>query len=412
MSKILILGLNFHPEPTGIGKYTGELAAYLAGQGHQIHIITSPPYYPQWQVGEGYSAWHYQNETWKGVKIQRCPIWVPQNPTGFSRLIHLSSFALTSIPVLVAQLFWKPAVVLCVAPAIMNAPFALVFSRLCGSTSWLHIQDFELDAAFKLGLLPGGKMLINFAANIERALLNGFDQISTISVGMLYHLHKKGVEKRKTMIFPNWVDTNQIYPLGKHSNPLRTRLGLTSEQLVILYAGTMGKKQGLEHLLVAARYLRERSDIQFILCGAGVVRSELESASQGLRNVRFLSVQPVEKLNQLLNMADIHVILQKADAADLVMPSKLSGMLASGKAVIATADPGTELGRVISEVGVLVPPEDGMALAEAILCLANSPSMRSELGDKGRKFAVQTWDADIILMRLNQHIQAIAEEHN
>ena len=402
--RILIVGLNFHPEPTGIGKYTGELAAYLARQGHQVRVITTPPYYPHWQVQRGYRVGRYQKEIWQGIEIQRCPLWVPRRPTGFTRLIHLSTFALSSLPALIAQLHWKPAVVLCIAPALMNAPFALAFAQLSGAKAWLHIQDFELDAALKLGLLPGGNWLASLIAHFEHILLNRFEYLSTISDSMLSHLHKKGVPENKTILFPNWVDTHQIYPLEDKVNPLRASLELPAKKLIVLYAGTMGKKQGLEHLLLAARRLRDQSQIQFILCGDGAVRSELEAAAQGLSNVRFLPVQPVEKLNQLLNMADIHVILQKADAADLVMPSKLSGMLASGKPVIATANPDTELGRVVSQVGVLAPPEDSAALADAILWLAQSSSERSILGKKGREFTVKTWNAETILTRFEQHL--------
>ncbi len=405
MSKILILGLNFHPEPTGIGKYTGELAAYLAGQGHQVRVITTPPYYPHWQVGHGYHAGRYQKEAWQGVEVHRCPLWVPRRPTGVTRLLHLVSFALSSLPVLISQLHWKPDVILCIAPALMNAPFALAFARLSKSRAWLHIQDFELDAALNLGLLPAGRLLASLATRFEHALFNGFDQISTISEGMLSRLHKKGIPRNKTVLFPNWVDTDQIYPLDDKINPLRTSLGLSPGQLVILYAGTMGKKQGLEHLITAAHHLQNQPQVQFILCGDGVVRSDLEHAAQGLSNVHFLPVQPLEKLNELLNMADIHILLQKADAADLVMPSKLSGMLSSGKAVVATAHADTELGRVVREVGILISPEDAIMLAEAILRLANSPVERYELGRKGRDYAVRTWDSRIILGQFEKYLQ-------
>jgi colanic acid biosynthesis glycosyl transferase WcaI len=405
--RILIVGLNFYPEPTGIGKYSGEFAAYLAGHGHFVRVITTPPYYPHWQVQAGYNAGRYQKEIWQGLEIQRCPLWVPGHPTGFTRLLHLATFAFSSLPALISQLNWKPNVVLCIAPALMNAPFVLAFARLSGSKSWLHIQDFELDAALKLGLFPADKRLSNPATRFEHFLLNGFDHLSTIADGMLDHLHEKGIPKNKTSLFPNWVDTNQIFPLGDE-NPLRSGLGLSAGQAVILYAGTMGKKQGLEDLLVAARNLQDQTQIQFILCGDGVVRAELEVAAQGLSNVRFLPVQPIEKLNQLLNLADIHILLQKADAADLVMPSKLSGMLASGKAVIATSNPNTELGRIVSKVGILVLPEDPGALTDAILALVKSPDHRNALGQKGRAYAVNQWDAGIVLSQFEQHLREMA----
>ncbi len=212
------------------------------------------------------------------------------------------------------------------------------------------------------------------------------------------------------LLFPNWVDTRCIFPLVDEINPLRMTLGLSTGQLVILYAGTMGRKQGLEQLLATARQLHDQTQLQFVLCGEGVIRTELEIAAQGLPNVHFLPVQPIEKLNQLLNMADIHVLLQKADAADLVMPSKLSGMFASGKAVIATANPDTELGRIVNEAGVLVPPEDPAALADAIRKLSRSSEQREALGNKGRAYAVENWDAEIVLAQFHQHLQELIAE--
>ena len=308
-----------------------------------------------------------------------------------------------------AQLSWKPAVVLCIAPSLMNAPFALVFARLSHAKTWLHIQDFELDAALRLGLLPESRGLAGLATRFERALLNSFDHLSTISDKMLARLHKIGLPQHKTNLFPNWVDVNQIHPL-LDENPLRTTLGLSPDQLVVLYAGSMGRKQGLEHLLAAARHLqREQPQVQFILCGEGVLRAELESTARDLSNVRFLPVQPLEKLNQLLNIADVHVLLQKADAADLVMPSKLSGMLASGKAVIATANLDTEVGQVVAQVGLLVPQEDSMALAEAILQLANSPTRRVKLGRLGREYAVTHWDAALVLSQFEQQLSSLTQ---
>jgi len=408
--KILIVGLNFHPEPTGIGKYTGEMAAYLAAHGCEVHVITTPPYYPYWKIQAGYRAWCYQKESWDGVEVWRCPLWVPLHPGGLTRLIHLATFAFSSLPALIAQIHWKPDVVLCIAPALMNAPFVLAFAQMLGSRSWLHIQDFELDAALNLGILSGKNFISSWARSFERFVITRFDRVSTISKNMLALAVQKAGGADGMLLFPNWVDTRRIIPLVDEINPLRTTLGLSTGQLVILYAGTMGRKQGLEQLLATARQLQDQPQLQFVLCGEGAIRAELEIAAQGLPNVHFLPVQPIEKLNQLLNMADIHVLLQKADAADLVMPSKLSGMFASGKAVIATANPDTELGRIVNEAGVLVPPEDPAALADAIRQLSESSEKRDLLGRKGRAYAIENWDAEIVLAQFHQHLQELAAE--
>jgi colanic acid biosynthesis glycosyl transferase WcaI len=407
--RILILGLNFFPELTGIGKYTGEFAAYLAGQGHDVRVVTTPPYYPQWQVLPEYRWWQYRHETWQGVQIQRSPLWVPRQPSGLKRLIHLASYALSSFPALLGQLAWRPEIIICVAPAFFSAPFAWLTARITGAKCWLHIQDFELDAATNLGMLPTDHFLTRWAAWGESWLLARFDRVSSISESMVTRLLEKGVSARQAILFPNWVDTDEIFPLQSGQQSLRETLGIPGSRTIILYSGNLGQKQGLETLLAAARQLQNHSALHFIICGDGAARAELELAAQGLSNVQFLPLQPPERLNQLLNSADIHLLPQRADAADLVMPSKLLGMFASGKAVIATANSGTELSNVVSQAGVVVPPGDQAALCQALLDLAASPQLREKLGKKGRDFVCKNWGKPGVLSRFEAQVQEVLQ---
>jgi len=397
--KILIVGLNFHPELTGIGKYTGELAAYLAAQGHAVRVITTPPYYPHWKIQAGYRAWRYQKEIWQGVEIQRCPLWVPCRPTGFTRLVHLATFAFSSLPALMAQLRWKPTVVICIAPALMNAPFVLAFARLSGVKAWLHIQDFELDAAVNLKMLPGRQLVYPLAQAFERFILARFARVSTISENMHLLCIEKGVEPQRTFLLPNWVDTKKIYPL-QDSSSLRAEFGISAQTFVALYHGNMGRKQGLELLLETARLLKSNPEILFVLCGEGPAKKELVEHAASLPNVRFLELQPEEKLNELVNLADVHLLPQLGNAADLVMPSKLSTMLASGKPVIAGAYPGTQISQILDKIGMVIQPESATALAESLINLYENPSERFRLGSLGRAYACQYFDKEIILSRL------------
>jgi colanic acid biosynthesis glycosyl transferase WcaI len=405
--KILIVGLNFHPELVGIGKYTGELAAYLATQGHAVRVVTTPPYYPHWQILNGYHAWRYQKETWQGVEIQRCPLWVPRRPTGLKRLIHLSSFAFSSLPALMAQLRWKPAVVLCIAPALMNAPFALAFARLRGTKAWLHIQDFELNAAVNLKILPARQFIYPLAQALERFILTRFDHVSTISENMCLLCIQKGVKPQRVFLLPNWVDMKKIYPLPGTSF-LRTELNIPAQAFVALYHGNMGRKQGLDLLLETARLLllASRPDILFVLCGEGPAKKELIDHAASLPNIRFLELQPEDRLNDLVNLADVHLLPQLANAADLVMPSKLSTMLASGKPVIAGAYPGTQISQVLDTIGVLIQPENATALAESLINLYEHPSERLRLGNLSRTYACQHLDKEIILSRLQSSLNS------
>ena len=407
MSKIIIVGLNFHPELVGIGRYTGEMAQFLAARGHQVRVITTPPYYPHWQIQNGYHAWRYQKETWRNVEVQRCPLWVPRRPRGFTRLIHLASFAFSSLPALLAQLHWKPSVVLCIAPAMMNAPFVLAFARLSGAKAWLHIQDFELDAASNLNLLPGRKIIYPLLQAFESFILKGFARVSTISENMRLLCVQKGVTAGRTLLLPNWVDTKKIHPLTV-PDPLRAELNISAQTFVALYHGNMGRKQGLELLIETARLLAGKPEIIFVLCGEGSAKKELIEQAAILPNLRFLELQPEEKLNELVNLADVHLLPQLANAADLVMPSKLTSMLASGKPVIAGAYPRTQISQVMGTIGIVIPPENAAALAESIINLYKHPSERNRLGSLGRAYACEHLDKDIILARLNASLDTFA----
>lgn len=416
--KILLYGINFAPELTGIGKYTGEMAAWLAARGHQVRVITAPPYYPAWQVSPGYSASRYTTEQWQGVTVLRTPLWVPAQPGGAKRLLHLASFALGSLPVLLRQWFWRPDVVWVVEPPLFCAPAAALLARLVGGKAWLHIQDYEVDAAFDLGLLKGAALRRSVVA-AEGWLMRRFHRVSTISGRMLGRAQAKGVDAARLVSFPNWVDISAIQPL-RGPSPYRAELGIAADAVVALYSGNMGGKQGLEILAEAARLLGTSNKgvqaaqgaesgppVQFVLCGNGAGRADLVARCQGLANVLFLDLQPMERLGDLLGLADIHLLPQRADAADLVMPSKLTGMLASGRAVVATAHPHTELGRVVAQhCGVVVPPEDAAALAQAIRTLAADAPRRAQLGTSARAYALAELDRDAVLARFEAQLLA------
>ncbi len=396
--KILLYSANFAPEPTGIGKYSGEMAAWLVAQGHDVRVVAAPPYYPNWKLEEGYAWPLYQREQWQGVDVWRAPLWVPRKPGGLKRLLHLFTFALSSLPVMLRQVFWRPDVVMTVAPFFVCAPAGWLTARLSGAHSWLHIQDFEVDAAFQMGLLKG-KLLQRMALGMEKLILKRFDIVSSISGSMLDRLRKKGVKEGRTDFFPNWVDIAHVYPLINPSD-YRAELGIKAGTKVVLFSGTLGGKQGLSVIPEIAQLLSHRDDIAFVICGDGVIKPELEEATAGLTNVHFLPLQPFERLGQLLGLADIHLLPQISDAEDLVLPSKLSGMLASGRPVVATCRKGTEIDYVVSQCGLVVPPEDAAELASAIERLADDTSHRELLGKQARIYAEKNLAHNNVLGRL------------
>jgi colanic acid biosynthesis glycosyl transferase WcaI len=407
--RVLLYGLNYAPEPVGIGKYSGEMAAWLASRGHAVRVVTAVPYFPQWQAQSN----RYSRERRAGVEVWRCPLWVPRRPSGLTRLLHLASFALSSLPVLLWQRRWRPDVVLVVAPAFFCAPGGLLLGRLCGRRTqrWLHIQDFELDAAFELGMLKG-RWLRQWAEGWERNTLRAFERVSTISAAMRKHTISKGVAEERAVLVPNWVDLQAIQQQGEDnraSNPYRQELGIRPEQRVLLYSGSMNKKQGLDLLVEAMRRLEDVPDLVWLLAGEGPSKAALVQATAGMAHVRILPLQPADRMNDWLNLADIHLLPQKAGAADLVLPSKLLGILASGRPVVAGSPAGSELGLIAEQVGLRVEPEDGAAFAAAVRQLIQNPMLRQRLGQAARQLAEQRYGQEAVLGQLERELEATAQ---
>jgi len=413
--RILIVGINYAPELTGIGKYSGEMAEWLAAAGHEVHIVTAPPYYPEWKVADGYAAWRYGKEVnlpqhrfdKKGgnLVVYRCPIWVPAQPSGLKRLLHLASFALSSLPVMLGQVFWRPHLILVIEPPLFCAPAAWMCARLSGAKAWLHVQDFEVDAAFELGILRA-LWLRGLVSKLESWLMRRFDRVSTISPNMVRRLIQKNVAQDKTVFFSNWVDIDAIFPLRTPS-AMRQQLGIASARTVALYSGNMGEKQGLEIVLESAAKLVCEDNIQFILCGDGAARQRLQQKYAGLANVRWLPLQPLAQLNDLLNLGDIHLLPQRAGAEDLVMPSKLTGMLASGRPVVATANKGTQIADALLDCGVVVEPDNVSQFSEAILQLARDAGKCAVLGAKAREYAIRHWARESVLQELDRQFKGL-----
>ncbi len=403
---ILVLGINYAPDLIGISKYTTELCEELVQRGYSVNIVTAPPYYPAWQIPAEYKKGWWSSEL-NGVQVHRVPIFVPANPTGLTRLLHLLSFSLASFgPCVSLALRDRPQHVISIAPSLLSAPVALVAAKIGGARTWLHIQDFEVDAAFELGLLQG-KAARSLALSLERLILRSFDKVSTISGNMLALLSRKGVAAASAIELRNWVDIDAITPLPSSHTGYRKELGIAEDDIVALYSGNMAAKQGLEVLAEVAALL-EAGDrpIKLILCGRGPLRNELFERCKSLSNVHFLDLQPLERLSELLSTADIHLLPQRPEAADLVLPSKLTGMLASGRPVVAMANEGTALAEEVEGCGLVVRPSDAADMVSAIKALAGDAALRAELGAEARRRAESRWQKRSIIDRFVQDLSS------
>ncbi|ASE74427.1 colanic acid biosynthesis fucosyltransferase WcaI [Salmonella enterica] len=397
--KILVYGINYSPELTGIGKYTGEMVAWMAREGHEVRVITAPPYYPQWKVGERYSAWRYRREEGEAT-VWRCPLYVPKQPSTLKRLLHLGSFALSSFFPLMAQRRWKPDRIIGVVPTLFCTPGMRLLATLSGARTVLHIQDYEVDAMLGLGMAGKGKRgsVARLATAFERSALRNVDNVSTISRSMMNKAREKGVAAEKILFFPNWSEVARFQDVNDADvTALRQQLGLPEGKKIVLYSGNIGEKQGLEKVIDAAERLRDRPLI-FAIVGQGGGKARLENMARerGLPNIKFLPLQPYDALPALLKMGDCHLVVQKRGAADAVLPSKLTNILAVGGNAVTTAEPHTELGQLCARypgIAVCVEPESTDALVNGISQALAMPKNNTT----AREYAERTLNKENVL---------------
>ena len=409
--KILIYGINYAPELTGIGKYSGEMATYFAGAGDEVEVITAPPYYPQWRVAPAYRDGGYRQEMRDGVRVLRCPLYVPEEVTGLKRIVHEFSFVLSSLRYWIPRYFRRYDAILCISPPF-HLPFvALPHKWLYGTPVINHIQDLQVDAARDLGIIKQG-WLMRLLESAERWLLRQVSAVSTISTGMQRKIAQKEVNIDNIILFPNWVDADLVHSVPKSAST-RNEWGFDDHHRIVLYAGNLGEKQGLEDVLIVADRMRDVPDLTFVIVGEGGAKARLvaEAERLGLKNVVFKPLQPLDRLAASLASADVHLVLQKKAAADLVMPSKLTNILAVGGHAIVTAESGTTLHDLVEHhhLGTLVTPEDPDALEAGIREILTG--QRADDARGAQQFAAENLDKQHILLDFRTVLDSNTKRH-
>jgi colanic acid biosynthesis glycosyl transferase WcaI len=209
--------------------------------------------------------------------------------------------------------------------------------------------------------------------------------------------------KKPVFLFPNWTDVGLFFPIEDRS-AIKKEYGYNSSDKIILYSGSIGEKQGLEAILHAANELRHIGNLKFIICGSGPYKQALQTMAENLTldNLQFLPLQPFEKFNKFLNLADLHLIIQKASASDLVMPSKLTTILSAGGLTLITANKGSGLHSLISDynIGLFVDAENQQALNEGIVKAIGKDL--SHVSRNARKYAENFLSIDKIMPNFEQ----------
>lgn len=385
--RVLVLGLNYAPETTGIAPYTTGMAGFLAAAGHEVHAVTGLPHYPQWTLAEHYDRRRYRSVD-DGVRHVRVPHPVPARPSGRSRVLMEAAFAARAATTRVP----RPDVVLAVSPALLTVAAALRW-RASGRTAvGVVVQDLYSRAAVEAGVLTGREAVATAA--LERRLLRAADGVVAIHDRFRDSLVRLGVDADRIATIRNWT---HVRPATGDPAALRRSLGWRDDEVIALHAGNLGAKQGLENVVAAARGAHDRGlPVRFVLLGDGHQRRQLQELGRDLPTLQFVDPLPDGAFETALQAADVLVLNERPEIAEMCVPSKLTSYFAAGKPVVAATSTASASAAEVaaSGGGVRVAPRDPAALLDAVVRIAEDDVLSARLGACGRAFAAEVLRED------------------
>jgi colanic acid biosynthesis glycosyl transferase WcaI len=404
--RVAILGINYAPEPTGIAPYTTGLATGLAKRGYDVRVLTGWPHYPQWRRAEASGGFRFEEQI-DGVRVRRVSHHVPGGPSWIGRGAMELTFGLQ----LLTSRWGSPEVVICVTPPLLAATMAAVRARLTRRRPAVGIlvQDLYSRGVAETGMMSGtSARVLNV---LESAALRLADGVAVIHTGFTTELVEHlGVDRRRIREIRNWNHVKPPDPSAslafRHSHRWRT------DEVVVLHAGNMGHKQGLENVIAAAGLAaRNDSRVRFVLLGDGNQRASLEAAAAGVRTLEFLPPVSEEEFPAALGAADVLLVNERLGVARMAVPSKLTSYFRSGKPILAATDPTGFTARELaaSGAGVSVPADRPDLLLSEALRLGTDRALGRQLGEAGRRYCDELLSEEAALDRYERWIIDLAD---
>lgn len=402
--RVVVWGINYAPEYTGIAPHTVALCEFLHVRGHDVEMVTAFPYYPTWTKRPEDRATLYRTSTINGVRVHRCWQFVPPRVSAVKRILHEASFVLTStLKVLTLR---RPDVYVIVSPPLLLGSAGWLVSEVKSARFVFHVQDMQPDAAVGLGMLRAGWFIKALYA-LESFAYRSAVRVSGITQGMLVKFRRKGVPDAKLIYFPNAIALDGASAPARVA--FRARYGFRPDEFLAVYAGNLGVKQGLDVLIAAAQLVRD-TRIRIVICGDGAQRDVLTEQIRTLQlpNVSMLPLQAGENYRELLADADLCFVTQQSGSGNSFFPSKLLGLLAQSKAVITVADPESELAEAVVQggFGVNIPPGNPREVAELLDAIASDPERLRQYGAAGRVY-VQQFDKAHVFQSFERELQSV-----
>ncbi|MBM3472608.1 MAG: glycosyltransferase family 4 protein [Armatimonadetes bacterium] len=384
--RALIVCYAYPPEPAPGGVMAQELAEDLAGQGHEVTVITGFPNHPEGVLYPGWRRRMLAVQRQGAMRVARTWHLVSRSRRTVPRALFYLSFAVTS---LVNALRLGPCdVVYCDSTPIFGAVSCWLIAVLKRTALIYAIFDMYPEAIVQAGLMSPG-LLARALQWLDCFVCRRADRVVVIAEGFRERLLERGLSESRIAVLPMWVDRDEVHPLPR-VNPWRTEKGIPNEAFVVLYAGTIGLVSGAQILTEVAEQCADEPAILFLMVGQGLAKDEAQRLAQekALANMRFLDFQPRERLAEVQASADVSVVTLLPGKGRNSVPSKVLAYMAAGRPIIASVDADSDTARWITEAacGIVTPPQDAGALAEAVQFIRDNPDYARDMSERGREF--------------------------
>ncbi len=407
---LLVLTINYSPEPTGFAPHVTAFCEHLARAGFRVTVLTGFPFAPQWRRWSEYKGRFLRTELQRGVRVVRHTHFIPRSPRRLiERVLMEGSFCLSACISLARHLLSADAIVYVGAQPSISM-LARVAATLRRVPYGVMINDLAAGAAVNVGILKPtlfSRMLHAF----EFTSYLGATRAMVLCQSFKDALGAAGYSRERIDIVRSPVDIEQVRPADVNVE-FRRRHNLSKHDFVILFAGSMGLKQGLSNVVAAAGLVAPERDMKWVLVGEGETRADVERQIRavGLESrVLLLPFQPENQLTAMLSSADVLLLNQLASVKDTVIPSKLLTYMAAGRPVLAAVNSHSQAAELLRESGggIVVEPESAKALAKAAEAIQDDARSRAEMGAANRRYAVEHFDQRKIMAKLQKFVEGL-----
>ena len=374
---ILLLNQYFPPDASATAKMAAMVVETLA-QRHQVTVLAGRPSY---DPSEYHPYYLLRRETFGNVTVER--VGSTAYPRFQMRRRVCNYLTYLALAVLRALSIRADVVLAMTDPPIAGLAGALV-AAVSGRPFVYNIRDLYPDMALGGEIVQPSRWAAAWE-KLHRRALRRAARVIVLGEDMRDRIVAKGVDPARVVVIRDGAPIPKNIPARNGPVAQEIRCGFP---FIVLHAGNLGFYGAWETLVRAAKLL-ENDGVGFIFVGEGAARPQIEASAAGCPAVRFLPFRPPEQIPCVLAAGDLHVVTVRRGLEGVVVPSKLYGILAAGRPVLAVAPPETDVARIVrgAGCGVAVDPDDPVAVAEAVRALARDPERVAHMGRRAREVA-------------------------